>query len=127
MKTRKLIPLSRPYLPPLNELDAELKEIWETRVLTNNAKFHNKFEEDLRNFLDVPHVCLFNNCTTALLVAIKALDLKGEVITTPFTFIATTNSLIWSGLKPVYVDVNPETLNIDTKKIQKKLHLKLVQ
>ena len=108
--------VTSPSLPPLDELMPYLNEIWETRQLTNNGKFHQEFEERLAEYLGVRYVSLFTNGTSALITALKALDIKGEVITTPFSFVATTHSLAWGGIKPVFVDI--KDFNIDVNKIE---------
>jgi dTDP-4-amino-4,6-dideoxygalactose transaminase len=99
--------LTRPYLPPLEEFLPYLEEIWASRRLTNGGPFHQQFEEALRQYLGVPHVCLFTNGTLALMTALQALRITGEVITTPYTFAATAHALLWNGIKPVFVDVRP--------------------
>ncbi len=105
-------------MPPLNEFNEYLKEIWDSRWLTNMGNQHKKLEKALADYLKVPYLSLFNNGTIALMVAIKALGLKGEVITTPFTFPATVNALIWCNIKPVFCDIDNETMNIDISKAQ---------
>ena len=117
MKSKKIY-VTQPSLPPLDELIPDLREVWTTRVLTNNGPYHNKLEMELCKFLDVPHISLFNNATIALVTALQALRVTGEVITTPYSFVATAHSLLWNGLKPVFVDIDPETLNLDPKKIE---------
>jgi dTDP-4-amino-4,6-dideoxygalactose transaminase len=110
--------VTRPSLPPLDELLPPLRKIWERKVLTNGGPFHQELEAALARHLDVEHVCLFNNATIALMVALKALDLRGEVITTPFSFVATSHALLWCGLTPVFADIDPETLNLDPAKVE---------
>lgn len=110
--------VTRPSLPPLEELLPSLRTIWERKILTNGGPFHQELEEALARHLDVEHVCLFNNATIALMAAMKVLDLKGEVITTPFSFVATSHSLLWNGLTPVFVDIDPVTLNLDPTKVE---------
>jgi len=110
--------VTRPDLPPLDDLIPMLEEIWSSRVLTNGGKFHQLFEKELAAYLDVNYVSLVTNGTLALMVAIRALGLKGEVITTPFTFAATAQALEWCGLKPVFVDIDPTTFNLDPLKIE---------
>jgi dTDP-4-amino-4,6-dideoxygalactose transaminase len=110
--------VTQPSLPPLTEFIPYLEQIWANRVLTNDGPFHKQLEQALVEHLGVPQISLFNNGTVALNVALQALCLTGEVITTPFTFVATTHSIAWSGLTPVFVDVDPATLNIDPAKIE---------
>ena len=114
----KPIYVTQPSLPPLAEVIPLLEEIWRSKVLTNGGPFHQKLERALAEFLRVPQVALFNNATIALLVAVKALGTTGEVITTPYSFVATAHSLLWSGITPVFVDVEPETLNLDPRRIE---------
>lgn len=110
--------VTRPMLPPLQEVENKLKEIWGDRWLTNCGKQHALLENALSVKLKVPYLSLFNNCTTALMVACSALRLAGEVITTPFTFAATPHVLTWNNIKPVFCDIDPITMNIDTNKIE---------
>lgn len=108
----------KPSLPPFDDFSAEARKIWDTRILTNSGPLHQELEKKLCNFLAVPYISLFNNATIALLAAMRVLDLKGEVITTPFSFIATAHAVLWGNLTPVFVDVEPRTLNIDPAKIE---------
>lgn len=108
--------VTRPYLPPLEELRPYLESIWERRVLTNGGPYHESLEEKLGGYFAAGPVSLFNNGTMALLAALQALDLSGEVITTPFSFVATSHCLLQLGLTPVFVDIAPKTLNIDPQK-----------
>lgn len=110
--------VTRPFLPPLEEFLPLLNRIWETRILTNGGPYHKELEGRLCQYLGVPQLALCNNATTALIVALRALDLSGEVITTPYSFVATSHALLWSGLTPVFVDVDPHTLNIDPAAIE---------
>lgn len=110
--------VSQPSLPPFDEFVPVLKEIWNSKVLTNNGPFHKKFEEELCNYLEVPFISVFCNATIALITALQALDIKGEVITTPYSFVATAHSLMWNGIKPVFIDVDPITMNLDPSKIE---------
>lgn len=110
--------VTQPFLPPIEQLLPYLEEIWKSRNLTNCAKFHQQLEEELCRYLGVNHISLFSNATIALITAIKALNVSDEVITTPFTFVATAHSLLWNNVKPVFVDVDPVTLNLDPKKIE---------
>lgn len=113
-----MIQVTKPFLPPLEEYLAYVKDIWDRQWLTNNGPLVNHLELRLKEYLDVKHMIFVNNGTTALQIAIKALGLTGEVITTPFSFVATTSSLVWEGCKPVFVDIDPETFNIDPHKIE---------
>ena len=110
--------VTRPDLPPLDEFFPYLQEIWNNRILTNNGPFHQKLEEKLSEYLGVQNISLFTNATIALVTAIKALEIHGEVITTPYSFVATSQSILWNGVKPVFVDIDPDTLNIDPSKIE---------
>jgi dTDP-4-amino-4,6-dideoxygalactose transaminase len=110
--------VTRPFLPPLDEFTPLLERIWRTRVLTNGGPYHRELEHRLRDHLGVPEIALFNNATTALIVALRALNLSGEVITTPYSFVATSHALLWSGLTPVFADVDPRTLNLDPAAIE---------
>jgi len=110
--------VTQPYLPPLGELIPYLEEIWQSKVLTNGGAFHQRFEKELSEYLDVEHVSLFANGTIALLTALQALRITGEVITTPYSFVATSHSLLWNNIRPVFVDISPETLNIVPNKIE---------
>lgn len=111
--------VTKPYLPELEEFLPYLEKIWTTKQLTNNGPFLHQFEKELSGFLGVKHITAVTNGTIALLVALRALNLRGEVITTPYTFIATANSLLWSGLIPVFADVDPSTGNISPSSIKK--------
>lgn len=113
-----MIQVNKPFMPPFEEYIAYVKDIWERNWLTNNGPLVNHLELRLKEYLDVKHMVFVNNGTIALQISIKALGLKGEVITTPFSFVATTSSLVWEGCTPVFVDVDPETLNIDPGKIE---------
>ncbi len=110
--------VTQPFLPPLEEMTAYMERIWENRWLTNNGEFHRQLETELSNFLGVPYVSLFANGTLALLTALQALDIQGEVITTPYTFVASSNALVWNNLKPVFVDIESEYCNLDPRKIE---------
>lgn len=114
----KEIYVTQPSLPPLEEFIPYLERIWESKILTNGGAFHKKLEETLCSYLGVKYISLFNNGTSALVTALQALNLKGEVITTPYSFVATANAIIWNNLKPVFVDIDKETLNIDPLKIE---------
>lgn len=110
--------VTQPDLPPLEEFLPLLEQIWNNRILTNGGPFHSKLEIELCSYLGVPHISLFTNGTVALLTALRALDISGEVITTPYSFVATAHSLLWNNLIPVFVDIDPATLNLDPSKIQ---------
>lgn len=110
--------VTRPVLPSLSDFTNKLSEVWASKWLTNNGVQHKRLENQLMNYLQVDHLSLFNNGTLALLLGLKALELTGEVITTPFTFPATVQALDWNGLTPVFCDIDPETLNIDASKIE---------
>lgn len=110
--------VTQPFLPPLEEFVPYLERIWESHILTNGGPMHQQLEAALARYLHVPHVALCNNGMSALLVALQALDLKGEVITTPYSFVATTNAIVRSGLTPVFVDIDPHTLNLDPARIE---------
>ncbi len=114
----KRLTVTSPLLPDLDEFQSMLKEIWDKKWLTNNGDFHKAFEKSLCQHLGVDHISLFTNGTIPLLAAFKALDLHGEVITTPYSFIATSHALSWCGLTPVFADVDPLTGNIDPSKIE---------
>lgn len=109
--------VTKPSLPDLIEFIPYLEKIWKDKWLTNNGEFHKKFENELANFLGVKYLSLFCNGTIALLVALKALDIKGEVITTPFSFVATAHSLLWNNLTPVFVDIEKYSYNLDPDRI----------
>lgn len=113
--------VTKPLMPNLDDFTHELKSIWSSSILTNGAAKHQHLEATLKDYLKVPAMSLFNNGTIGLMVAIKALGLNGEVITTPFTFPATPHSLAWNGIKPVFCDIDPKTMNIDPKKIEEKI------
>ena len=110
--------VTQPTLPPLDEFIPYLEKIWDSKILSNNGPMHQQLEKELAEYLGVKYVALFNNGTNALLTALQALDLSGEVITTPYSFIATANSIVWNGLTPVFVDIDSETLNLDPAKIE---------
>ena len=110
--------VTQPYLPPLEEFIPYLEKIWESKSLTNNGPFHQQLELALCDYLGVEHLALFANGTLALVTALQALRIAGEVITTPYSFVATAHSLLWNGIKPVFVDIDPNTLNIDPTKIE---------
>ncbi|RRO02311.1 DegT/DnrJ/EryC1/StrS family aminotransferase [Pectobacterium aquaticum] len=115
---KKEIYVTSPLLPPLEEFIPYLEKIWENKRLTNGGPLHQKLEEDLASYLGVKYINLFSNGTLALLTALQVLRITGEVITTPYSFVATSHSLLWNGLKPVFVDVDPLTCNLDPEKIE---------
>ena len=110
--------VTQPYLPPLDEFIPYLEQIWDNKILTNCGPFHQKLEESLCEYLGVEHIALFANATIALVTALQSLRITGEVITTPYSFVATSHSLLWNGIKPVFVDIDPNTLNLDPAKIE---------
>ena len=114
----KLITVTSPLLPDLDEFHELLKQIWDSKWITNNGQFHKQLEAALREYLGVPQVSLFTNGTLPLLTALQALRITGEVITTPYSFVATTHSIWWNGCKPVFVDIDPRTGNLDPEKIE---------
>lgn len=118
VETTGPIYVTQPYLPPLEEFIPYLEKIWETKKLTNSGPFHQQLEKDLCEFLGVEHIALFTNGTVALVTALQALRVTGEVITTPYSFVATAHSLLWNGIKPVFADIDPDTLNLDPGRIE---------
>ena len=114
----KLITVTSPLLPNLDDFTAELKKIWESKWITNNGDFHKQLEKELATYLKVPYVSLFTNGTMPLMTALQALRITGEVITTPYSFVATTHSIWWNGCKPVFVDIDPATGDMDPNKIE---------
>ena len=117
--TDKPIYVTRPDLPSLDEFIPYLREIWDSKILTNAGPFHDKLEAALGAYLGVGHVSLFANGTIGLVTALQALRVTGEVITTPYSFVATAHSLMWNGIKPVFVDVQRDTLNMDPARIER--------
>jgi dTDP-4-amino-4,6-dideoxygalactose transaminase len=118
MSINKPIYVTQPYLPPLNDYLPFLEQIWDSKILTNGGPFHQQLEEELSSYLGVKHISLFTNATIALVTALQALRITGEVITTPYSFVATTHAMLWNNIKPIFVDIDPHTLNIDTSKIE---------
>ena len=114
----KPIYVTQPYLPPLDEFIPYLEQIWENKILTNCGPFHQQLEKALCEYLGVKYISLFTNATIALVSALQALRITGEVITTPYSFVATSHSLLWNGIKPVFVDIDPNSLNLDPYKIE---------
>jgi dTDP-4-amino-4,6-dideoxygalactose transaminase len=118
MNKKNNIYVTQPLLPPLDEFVPYLKKIWDNKILTNGGPFHQQLEKALCEYLGVEHLALFTNGTIALVTALQALRITGEVITTPYSFVATAHSLLWNGIKPVFVDIDPNTLNLDPTKIE---------
>lgn len=114
----KPIYVTQPHLPPLDEFIPYLEQIWQNKWLTNNGPFHQQLEQALCEYLGVEYLSLFTNGTIALVTALQTLRITGEVITTPFSFVATAHSLLWNGLTPVFVDIDPTTCNLDPEKIE---------
>lgn len=110
--------VTQPALPPLEEFTEYLRQIWDTKILTNNGPFHQQFEKELADYLGVKYISVFANGTLALVTALQALRITGEVITTPFSFVATTHSLWWNNIRPVFVDIEPEFFTLDPEKIE---------
>ncbi|MCK3685173.1 DegT/DnrJ/EryC1/StrS family aminotransferase [Maribellus sp. YY47] len=117
-KLNNPIYVTQPSLPELEEFIPYLQQIWNNKILTNNGPFHQQLEKELAEFLGVPFISLFANGTLALVTALQALRITGEVITTPYSFVATTHSLWWNNIKPLFVDIEPEFGNIDPEKIE---------
>lgn len=115
---KKLITVTSPLLPDLCDFNSLLQDIWNSKWITNNGSFHKQLEKELAAYLKVPYISLFTNGTLPLITALQALRITGEVITTPYSFVATTHSLWWNGIKPVFVDIDPATGNIDPDKIE---------
>ena len=118
MSNKTPIYVTQPYLPPLEEFLPYLEKIWANKILTNCGPFHHQLEVALCEYLGVEHLALFTNGTLALVTALQALRITGEVITTPYSFVATAHSLLWNGIKPVFADIDPDTLNLDPSKIE---------
>ncbi len=113
-----MIPVTKPFLPPIEEYQNYISGIWNRNCLTNNGPLVNDLEMKLKDYLEIPHILFVTNGTIALQIAIRALQLKGEIITTPFSYVATTSSIMWEECKPVFVDIDFETFNIDPYKIE---------
>lgn len=113
-----MIPVTKPFLPPIEEYERYVRDIWQRNWLTNNGPLVNDLELKLKDHLDVKHLLFVTNGTIAIQLAIKALGLKGKIITTPFSYVATTSSLVWEGCEPVFVDIDPKTCNLDPNKIE---------
>ena len=114
----KPVYVTQPHLPPLAEFIPYLEQIWANKTLTNGGPFHQQLEAALCEYLGVKHISLFTNGTVALVTALQALRITGEVITTPYSFVATSHALVWNGLTPVFVDIDPDSLNLDPAKIE---------
>jgi dTDP-4-amino-4,6-dideoxygalactose transaminase len=112
------IPVTQPFMPPLEEFIPYLSKIWESKWLTNAGAFHQRLECELADYLGVEHLSLFTNGTIALVTALQSLRITGEVITTPYSFVATSHSLLWNNIKPVFVDIDPISFNLDPEKIE---------
>lgn len=121
MMNRKKIFVTMPTLAPLEDVTKLLEGVWQSGIMTHNGPLVQRFEKEAADFFNVPSLVSTTNGTIALQMAIKSLKLKGEILTTPFTFIATVNSILWEGCTPVFVDIDPETFNIDPKKIEEKI------
>jgi dTDP-4-amino-4,6-dideoxygalactose transaminase len=120
-KTNEPIMVTRPLLPPLEEFYEYLKDIWDSKWLTNNGKYHQALEKALCKYLGVKYISLFSNGTLALITALQALRISGEVITTPYSFVASTHALWWNNIKPIFVDIDPMSCNLDPNKIEAKI------
>jgi len=118
LRMSKPIYVTQPHLPPLAEFVPYLETIWESKILTNNGPFHKRLEDALCHYLGVPHLALFTNGTIALVTALQALSITGDVITTPYSFVATAHALLWNNLQPVFVDIDPNTCNLDPDRIE---------
>jgi dTDP-4-amino-4,6-dideoxygalactose transaminase len=114
----KPIYVTRPFLPPLSEFSTALEEVWESRWLTNDGPVLKRFTAELCNFFETDNVCLFNNGTLALQIALQGMEISGEVITTPFTFVATTHALFWNKIRPIFVDIEPDYYTLDPEKVE---------
>lgn len=118
MEQKPLITVTSPLLPNCDEFNNELHKIWDSKWITNMGQYHQQLEQALAEYLHVPYLSLFTNGTLPLLIALEALHITGEVITTPYSFVATTHSIWWNKCKPVFVDIDPSTGNIDPEKIE---------
>lgn len=113
-----MIPVTKPFLPAIEEYTKYLKDIWQRNWLTNNGPLVNELELKLKEYLDINHILFVTNGTIALQIALKTLNITKEVITTPFSYVATTSCIVWEGCQPVFVDIDPDTFNIDPSKIE---------
>src|SRR5574344_1477180 len=118
MSEEKQITVTSPLLPPLDEFEKMLEDIWQRKWITNNGYYHHELETALSKYLGVPYISLFTNGTLPLITALQDMHISGEVITTPYSFVATTHAIWWNGLKPVFVDVDPVYGNLDPEKIE---------
>lgn len=118
MNENKPIYVTQPNLPPLDEFIPYLHEIWNKKILTNGGAFHQQLEKALCNYLGVKHLALVTNGTIGLVTALQALRITGEVVTTPYSFVATAHSLMWNGIKPIFVDIDAHTFNLAPQKIE---------
>ena len=118
MEQKSQITVTSPLLPNLNDFNAMLKQIWDSKWITNNGQFHQQLEKALAEYLGVPYISLFTNGTLPLITALQALHITGEVITTPYSFVATTHALWWNGIKPVFVDIDPSNCGLDPDRIE---------
>lgn len=114
--------VTQPFLPPLEEFIPYLESIWGSKWLTNNGQFHQQLEKALAEYLGVPHISLFSNGTLALITALQALRIGGEVVTTPYSFVATSHALHWNGIRPVFADIDPDSFNLDPRSIEKAIN-----
>jgi len=114
----EFVPVTQPFLPPLADFMPYLQQIWQSKQVTNGGPFHAQLEEALCDYLGVEHLSLFSNGTLALITALQAMKVTGEVITTPFSFVATTHALHWNGIKPVFADIDPVSMNLDPGRIE---------
>src|SRR5450759_1993628 len=115
---KKLIFVTQPYLPALEDFIPYLQKIWDSHILTNGGAFHQELEQKLCEYLGVKYISLFSNGTLALITALQVLKITGEVITTPYSFVATSHALLWNNIKPVFIDIEPGTFNLDPDKIE---------
>lgn len=116
--TGKAVYVTQPYLPPLDEFIPYMEAIWDSKWLTNNGPYHQQLEAELCEYLGVEHISLFTNGTIALVTALHSMNISGEVITTPFSFVATAHSLFWNNITPVFVDIDPHTMNMAPAKVE---------
>jgi dTDP-4-amino-4,6-dideoxygalactose transaminase len=117
-KSKKPIFVTQPTLPPLEEFTELLRQIWDSKIITNNGPFHQQFEKALVDYLGIKYISVFSNGTLALVTALQALRITGEVITTPFSFVATTHALWWNNIKPVFADIEPDYFNLDPENVE---------
>jgi len=118
-----MIPVTKPFFPPTEEVYRLLDGVWQRQWLTNNGPLVNELELKLKEYLSIPYLLYFSNGTIALPIVIKALEIKGEIIKTPFSYVAISSSIIWKGCKPVFVDIDEKSLNIDFNKFEKAITL----